>query len=533
MPDLREVRVPQHPQTGVLRGTQEIRHGQPRQEPPEEEIRCPCLLRGPRRRRKAVGAGDGIVGVGGACGGGGGGGGSSSGGGGAAANERPVFTSSAAATVAENSTAAFYTASANDPDSAANPTITLASSGDSSYFELNALTGTLSAKSGLDFELPADIGGNNIYNVQLTARDGDNGSTSQTVAITVTDVADAVNFGLNPLLSPSDNFDLSSWKVQMPYNDDGEFVTTSSNDTSDQIEDYDLDDNCSDANYSNGFQQLSDAANYTGCENRFFYTGADGGIVMRAPVQGARTSTGTSYTRTELREMLRAGDRSISTNGSGDRPNGNNWAFSSAPQTAKDDAGGVDGHLKVTLAVNEVTTTGNDNQIGRFVMGQIHADDDEPIRLYYRKLPGNTHGSIYLAHERSGKTDDVTGAFYASGTVTGDDVCGDGNTSTYDAGDDVYCIMLGSRDDNASNPGDGIQLGEVFSYEIDVVGNDMTVTIEKGGVVIATQEVDMSASGYDVDDDYMYFKAGVYQQNNSGGSDEFAQVTIYEIANSH
>lgn len=413
-----------------------------------------------------------------ACGGGGGGSVSTP------VNVAPNFTSAATATVSENSAAAFYTAIADDADSSASPVISLGSSGDSTYFTLDSQTNTLSTNGVLNFELPADANGDNVYNVNLTARDSAGATGALTVAVTVTDIAETTAFGLNPLLSPSENFDLSDWKVQLPINHDGEFTTTGNNDTSDQIEDYDLDDNCSDANYSNGFLLLSDAANYSGCENRFFFTGPDGGMVLRSPPVGATTSynavsatdvTNRSYPRSELREMLRAGDRSISTNDSGDRPNGNNWAFSSAPQSAQDDAAGVDGNLKVTLRVDDTTITGDSNQVGRFIIGQIHAADDEPIRLYYRKLPGNTHGSIYMAHERR---------FDATGTATGDDVCGDGNQTSYDAGDDVYCEIIGSRSDTAPNPAAGIQLGEIFSYEIDVVGNDMTVTIEKGGVVI-------------------------------------------------
>jgi hypothetical protein len=52
---------------------------------------------------------------------------------------------------------------------------------------------------------------------------------------------------------------------------------------------------------------------------------------------------------TELREMLRRGDTSISTkvdNGS----NKNNWVFSSAPKKAHNASGGVDGTLTAKLA---------------------------------------------------------------------------------------------------------------------------------------------------------------------------------------
>ena len=118
-------------------------------------------------------------------------------------------------------------------------------------------------------------------------------------------------------------------------------------------------------------------------------------MVFKCPVDGYKTSTNTSYTRVELREMLRAGDTSISTSG----VNGNNWVFSSAPSSAQNAAGGVDGNMKATLAVNHVTETGS-SQVGRVIIGQIHASSDEPIRLYYRKLPNHDKGSIYFAHGR-------------------------------------------------------------------------------------------------------------------------------------
>ena len=61
--------------------------------------------------------------------------------------------------------------------------------------------------------------------------------------------------------------------------------------------------------------------------------------------------------------------------------------------------GGRNGVLRATLAVNHVTETGERNQVGRVIIGQIHAEGDEPARLYYRKFPENERGFIYLAHE--------------------------------------------------------------------------------------------------------------------------------------
>ena len=276
---------------------------------------------------------------------------------------------------------------------------------------------------------------------------------------------------LDPNLPPSGNFELIDWTLSVPVDDnnDGKADTIKEN------------------QLSSGYVL-----------NPYFYTGSDGGLVFRAPIDGPKTSSNTSYTRSELREMLRRGDTSYATKG----VNGNNWVFSSAPTSDRNDAGGVDGTLDATLAVNHVTTTGSSSQVGRVIIGQIHANDDEPVRIYYRKLPGNSKGSIYFAHEPNG-------------------------------GSDQYYEMIGSRSSSASNPSDGIALDEQFSYRINVSGNTLTVTILRDGKPDVVETADMSNSGYDQGGQYMYFKAGVYNQNNTGDANDYVQATFYTIENKH
>lgn len=276
---------------------------------------------------------------------------------------------------------------------------------------------------------------------------------------------------LDPDATPSENFELIDWYLSIP-------TDTDSSGTSDSIKENEL---------SSGYEN-----------SEYFYTADDGGLVFRCPVDGFKTSTNTSYVRVELREMLRRGDTSISTQG----VNENNWVFSSTTSSAQDAAGGVDGLLRATLAVNEVTTTGEDYQVGRIIIGQIHANDDEPVRLYYRKLPDNENGSIYIAHEILD-------------------------------GDDEWYELIGSRDNDASNPSDGIALDEVFSYQILVVGDTLEVTIMRDDKDNVVQTVDMSSSGYDDPEQYQYFKLGLYNQNNSGDPDDYAQVTFYAFENTH
>ena len=281
--------------------------------------------------------------------------------------------------------------------------------------------------------------------------------------------------GLSPDLPPGRNFDLLGWYLSTPADDDNDG-------RSDRMSEVDL---------ARGE-----------IDERYFFTGPDGGMVFRATIAGAKTSSNTRFTRTELRGMLRRGDTSIRTKNDDNSPNKNNWVFSSAPESAQRAAGGVDGILRATLAINRVTETGERSQIGRVIIGQIHAAIDEPIRLYYRKMPENERGVIYAAHEISG-------------------------------GDDIYFEIIGSRRNEIPDPENGIALGEKFSYEIAARGNLLDVTISQDGEIKAEQTIDMSSSGYDVANDFMYFKAGVYNQNDTGEADDFVQATFYELEASH
>ena len=101
-------------------------------------------------------------------------------------NDAPVFTSPATVSFAERATGPVQQVAAQDPEGAA---LTYALSGtDASLFDL-AADGTLTFKSAPDYEVPADAGADNIYNVTITASDGVL-STAQDVAVTVTDVAE-------------------------------------------------------------------------------------------------------------------------------------------------------------------------------------------------------------------------------------------------------------------------------------------------------------------------------------------------------
>ena len=101
----------------------------------------------------------------------------------------PIFTSATSASVAENQSAdtVIYTAMATDADGDA-PTYSLSGT-DAALFTIDPTTGDVSFIAPPDFENPGDAGGNNAYEILVTASDGSN-DINQVVAITVTDVND-------------------------------------------------------------------------------------------------------------------------------------------------------------------------------------------------------------------------------------------------------------------------------------------------------------------------------------------------------
>ena len=363
-------------------------------------------------------------------------------------------------------------------------------------------------------------------------------------------------FGLDPNLPPWENFDLSDWGLDSPALRQIDAPSSSSNfERGVRIEDFEfvaLNQGPSSSGFTSAFNNFFGTG--TGNDNfeatsPYFYTGSDGGMVFKSPVNGGRTSTNTRFPRSELREMLRAGNRAFGTQG----VNENNWALGYQPQNlslgahANNNAtaiGGRNGKLTATLRVNQVTSTGRNSRVGRVIIGQIHADDDEPLRLYYRKLPQNERGGIYFVHEIRGGDD-----------LDNFDIVG---SSANPPSNDPY------TGPPFNDPANGIALDELFSYEISNVGSLITVIIRRGdrdGEIIGQETIDMAQlnSGYDLADEWMYFKAGAYSQNNTevstnrtdgrgaattgfgvdidgdgiGDEPDYDQATFYRIENTH
>jgi hypothetical protein len=87
-------------------------------------------------------------------------------------NAPPSFTSPAAVSVRENAIGVVYRPVATDPE---NATLTYALSGpDAARFVMNATTREVRFAVQPDFEAPADVGGNNVYDITFTVSDGTN-----------------------------------------------------------------------------------------------------------------------------------------------------------------------------------------------------------------------------------------------------------------------------------------------------------------------------------------------------------------------
>ena len=119
-------------------------------------------------------------------------------------NEAPTFAAASQdLPVNENTSGSIYTASATDPEQA---TLTYSASGsDSSLFDLNSETGSLSFITTPDHESPQDSDQNNIYQLDLIASDGEY-SASQALSITISNVNEPPVFAITSVsLSSAEN----------------------------------------------------------------------------------------------------------------------------------------------------------------------------------------------------------------------------------------------------------------------------------------------------------------------------------------
>ncbi|MDB5336932.1 MAG: cadherin domain protein [Planctomycetaceae bacterium] len=110
----------------------------------------------------------------------------------------PQFASGATFQIAENSTAV-GTVSATDADQPTQTvSFTISGGADAALFAITS-GGALSFKAAPDFETPADAGGNNVCELQVTADDGHGLTATQSLTVIVTDTAEAPQIVLDGL----------------------------------------------------------------------------------------------------------------------------------------------------------------------------------------------------------------------------------------------------------------------------------------------------------------------------------------------
>ena len=232
----------------------------------------------------------------------------------------------------------------------------------------------------------------------------------------------------------------------------------------------------------------------------FFYTVIDGTrrwVVYKTPNSGV-TSKNSSNTRTELHEKRE-------------------WT----PEEG--------GKLTGTCKVMQVSVSGDPRVAASYstVVGQIHSGEgheNEPFKLFYKKFPGHTKGSVFWNYEINTAGNDNSGRWDYSQAIWGNDMS----------------VVGKSKDDFPAEPKDGIELGEEFSYEINVYKGMMYLTFESEGHETKTFTKNLIKSDYanksdipeqtkqlfvPIDQDGVeratayskelgYFKQGAYNQTN-------------------
>lgn len=106
----------------------------------------------------------------------------------------PIFNSTNSFSFAENTSTSTPAATIQVSESA---TITISSGADAPLFNLAAsdsVTALIKFNISPNYEAPTDVGGNNIYDITLTATDTVGNSSNQSITITVTDVIDTSSF---------------------------------------------------------------------------------------------------------------------------------------------------------------------------------------------------------------------------------------------------------------------------------------------------------------------------------------------------
>ncbi|MCA9086798.1 MAG: cadherin repeat domain-containing protein, partial [Planctomycetaceae bacterium] len=122
-------------------------------------------------------------------------------------NDNPIITSSNAVNASENQSAVLAVTATDEDVPVQALTYSISGGADQALFAIDATSGELMFVAAPDFENPADVGGDNVYNVQLTVTDSGtvNLTDVQDIVVTVTDVNDAPAITSGGTVSASEN----------------------------------------------------------------------------------------------------------------------------------------------------------------------------------------------------------------------------------------------------------------------------------------------------------------------------------------
>ncbi len=316
----------------------------------------------------------------------------------------------------------------------------------------------------------------------------------------------ASKYHLDPTKAPTQNIDLKNWKLNLPE------LTKEGKHKGKLLE----------------ISKEELAGTDTPYIHRdWFYTNTQTGAVVFVAPNKAPTTPNSKNTRSELRAMLATQSNDPK----------NNFVIASHPNAAK--YGAIGGELNATLSVDHVSVSGNHSKSGAFavVVGQIHASKNEPLKILYRKLPEHEFGSLTWTYELN-----PTEALQDGKDKNGKKLRQDIRHNVFGK----YNLRKGDTD-----PQDGIKLGEIFSYRVNVDGDIMQLTFTKhpgeADEITKTFSINLAQGnyqGHEVDqgysNDWMYYKAGVYNQCNTNKSSsgcewrgieagDYTQASFYQL----
>jgi len=101
-------------------------------------------------------------------------------------NRIPTFTSPSTADVSESAGGTVYTATASDADGN-NLSYSISDDGDAIHFSIDANSGDINFITQPDFENASDSNGDNVYDITVSVADGQGGTDSLSLALSVTD----------------------------------------------------------------------------------------------------------------------------------------------------------------------------------------------------------------------------------------------------------------------------------------------------------------------------------------------------------